>query len=177
MADFQAGKRYAQAAFGIARDSGQIARWRSDLDDVATVLAESDAASLFADARVAVERRQQLAERVLDVSPLALNLARVMIAKGRAADARAVADAFNQMADTHEGIAYADVTSAVELTPAELAALAERLGSSLGMRVTVRQHVDPSIVGGLIIRIGDRVLDGSIRTRLKSLRRELVGAR
>jgi F-type H+-transporting ATPase subunit delta len=81
MADIQAGRRYAQAVFDIARENGTMSQWRSDLDDVATVLAESQAAPVFADERRPVEDRQALAARILDVSPLALNLAKVLIAK------------------------------------------------------------------------------------------------
>jgi F-type H+-transporting ATPase subunit delta len=177
MADYQAGKRYAQAVFAMAKEAGTIAQWRSELDDIATVLAESDAAAVFADDRLPVEQRQQFAERVLDVSPLALNLAKILIAKGRAPDARAVADAFNRLADEEEGIAHAEVTTAVSLSDAEVADLTTRLGEMLNARVTVKTNVDPTIVGGLVIRVGDRIIDGSVRTRLKELRRELVGAR
>jgi F-type H+-transporting ATPase subunit delta len=177
MADFQAGKRYAQAVFSIASEQGTIAAWRQDLEDIAQVLAESDASALLADARRPVEQRQQLVERILDVQPLALNLAKLLVAKGRSLEARAVADAFKRLADEHEGIADAQVTSAVPHTPAEVTSLEQRLGTSLNARVNVTTQVDPSIVGGLVVRVGDRIIDGSIRTRLRVLRRELVGAR
>lgn len=177
MADVQAAKRYAQAVFDIARTDDTIGQWRSDLHDIASVLAESELAPRFADGRVATEDRQRLAERVLDVSPKALNLARVLIAKGRAADARAVADAFNRLADEAEHIVHAQVTSAVPLTDEETALIARRLGEELGATVNVSTSVDPSIVGGLVIRVGDRMIDGSLRTRLRGLRRELMGAR
>jgi F-type H+-transporting ATPase subunit delta len=177
MADVQAAKRYAQAVFAIARDQNSIARWRADLDDVATVLAESGLAPLLADARVAVEQRQAIAERTLSVSPMALNLVRLLIAKGRASDARAVADAFKRLADEAEGLATATVTTAIPLQPAEVEALARQLGEKLKARVTIDQLVDPAIVGGIVIRVGDRIVDGSIRTRLRELRKDLVGAR
>ena len=177
MADFQVGRRYAQAVFAIARDQGTIAQWRSDLNDIASVLAESGLAPGFADDRVAVEQRQALAGRVLDVSPLALNLASLLIAKGRSDSARAIADAFSALADAHEGIAYADVTTAVPLEPAQVERIAAQLGQSLGASVNVRTSVDPSIVGGMVVRIGDRMVDGSVKTRLRELRKDLVRVR
>lgn len=177
MADYQVGRRYAQAVFAIAREQGTIALWRAELDDIATVLAESGLASRFADGRVPVEERQALAERVLDISPMALNLARILIAKGRSGSARSVAEAFARLADEHEGIAYADVTTAVPLEPAEVERIAQNLGQSLGAKVNVRTSVDPSIVGGMIVRIGDHMVDGSVKTRLRELRKDLVGAR
>lgn len=177
MADLQAARRYAQAAFGIARDTGTIASWRSELNDVATVLTESGLAPILSDARVPIEQRLSMVERTLDVSPLVLNLAKLLVARGRAAEARAVADAFGRLADDHEGIAHAEVTTAVELAPAQLDAIAQQIGQSLGKQVRVTGTVDPGIVGGVVVRVGDKLVDGSVRTRLKRLRRELEGAR
>ena len=176
MADRQAAKRYAQAAFAIARDGDAIARWRTDLDDVATVLAESDAAGWFAAPRVAVANRQAAVERTLDVGPLALNLARLLIAKGRTFEAREIADAFNRLADEHEGLAQAEITTAVPLQPDEVAAMEQRLGEALGKQITATAGVDTDIIGGVVLRIDDHLIDGSVRSRLKRLRRELSGA-
>ena len=177
MADVQAGRRYAQAAFAIAKDADAVALWRSELRDVASVLAGSQLAPLLADAKLPVERRMAMAERVLQVSPLVLNLAKLLIRKGRSADAGAVADAFARMADEFEGIAHAQVTTAVELSADQLQAISARLTTSLGKDVRATGVVDPSIIGGLIVKVGDRLVDGSIKTRLKRLRRELEGAR
>jgi F-type H+-transporting ATPase subunit delta len=177
MADLQAARRYAQAAFGIARDTGTIATWRAELNDVATVLTESGLAPILSDTRVPIEQRLSMVERTLDVSPMVLNLAKLLVSKGRAAEARAVADAFGRLADDHEGIAHAEVTTAVELAPAQLDAIAQQIGQSLGKQVRVTGTVDPGIVGGVVVRVGDKLVDGSVRTRLKRLRRELEGAR
>ncbi len=177
MADLQAAKRYAQAAFGIARDAGAVASWRLQLDDVASVLSESGLAPVLADSRVPVDQRTGMVERVLDVDPMVLNLARLLVAKGRSGEARAVAEAFGRMADDHEGIAHAQVTTAVELAPAQLDAIAQQIGAAVGKQVRATGSVDPGIVGGIVVRVGDKLVDGSVRTRLKQLRRELEGAR
>src|SRR5436190_19912634 len=132
MADVQAGKRYAQAAFELALESGDIPRWRRDVDDIASVLAESEAAPVLANSRIATDRRLAMVERVLDVQPLALNLARLLVAKGRSLDARAVSDAFNRLADEHEGIAHAEITTAVPLSADQVRALEQQLSSSFG---------------------------------------------
>lgn len=177
MADPQAAKRYAQAAFGIASDANAITQWRAELNDVATVLAESGIAPVLADTKLPLERRLSLVDRALDVSPLALNFAKLLVSKGRSGEARAVADAFDRMADEREGIAHASVTTAVELSADQLNAISARLSQSLGRQVRARAVVDPSIIGGVVVRVGDKLVDGSIRTRLKRLRRELEGAR
>ncbi len=177
MADVAAAKRYAQAAFDIAKSDGTIPVWRSELQDVATVLTDSNLAATLADSKVPVESRLKMVDRVLDVSPKVGNLAKLLVQKGRSTEARWVANAFTRMADEHEGIALATVTTAVELSPAQLNAIQNQLSTSLGKNVRATGVVDPSIIGGLIVKVGDRLVDGSVRTRLKRLRRELEGVR
>jgi len=176
VADVAAAKRYAQAAFELARERGDdLERWRADLDDIATVLAESPVAAILADTRRPVDERTAFADRALDVQPLALNLARLLISKGRSLDARAVAQAFGRLADEAEGVAQATVTAAIELSPEQVRDLEQRLGEALDRRVTATATVDPEIIGGLVVRVGDRLVDGSVRSRLKRLREELAG--
>lgn len=175
--DLQVGKRYAQAAFAIARDTGTIDQWRRDLADIASLLADSELAPVLADDRLPVATRQAMVERVLDVQPLALNLAKLLIAKGRSLDAGAVAWQFERMADAEAGIEHAEITTAVDLTPEQVRAIEERLSQASGKTVRASATVDPAIIGGVVVRMGDRLVDGSVRTRLKQLRRELEGAR
>ncbi len=177
MANVAAARRYAQAAFEIARDRGEIGRWREELRDVATVLAESQLAPLLADPKVPLDQKFRALERVLDVSPLVMNLAKLLVQKGRSQEARAVAEAFTRLADAYEGIAHAEVTTAVELTPERLNVIEQQLGQQFGKKVVATNRVDPTIIGGAVIRVGDRLIDGSVRTRLRLLRRELEGAR
>lgn len=177
MAELRAARRYAQAAFQIALDEGTIPTWRSDLADVAQVLASSQLAPALDDRRMPLNIRLEMVERVLDVSPLALNLAKLLVQKGRSLDAAAVADAFNELADAHEGIAHAQITTAVDLDQSQVTHIEQQLSTSLNKKVQAVAEVDPSIIGGIVVRVGDRMVDASVRTRLKQLRKELQGAR
>lgn len=177
MADPQAGKRYAQAAFDIATRDGTVAQWRSDLEDIAQVLAESAAAPVLIDPKILLERKLAVVDRALDIQPLAKNFARLLVQKGRSSNARDVADAFTRMADEAEGIAIAEVVSAVDLTPEQLQSMEQKLSQSMGKRVRVTATTDPAILGGLVIKVGDRLTDGSVRSRLRQLKRELSGSR
>lgn len=176
MASDEAASRYAQAAMEIARSDGTIDQWRSELDDVASVLAESGLAPILADDRVPINERLAFVDRTLAVSPKALNLARLLVTKGRSRGARFVSQAFNRMADEVQGRVPAQVTSAVDLGPAQVADIERRLSESLHKQVTITHQVDPSIMGGLVIRVGDELLDGSLRTRLRRLQQQLEGA-
>lgn len=180
MADEQAAKRYAQAVFQIATATpgASLDQWRAELRDVAEVLTDSAAAPLLADGKVLLPARYAMIERMLDVSPHALNLAKLLVAKGRSAEARAVAEAFDRLADEYEGIAYASVTTAVPLSSEQVTGIEQQLSASLGKRVRAVAEVDPAIIGGVVVRVGDKLTDGSVRSRLKRLRRELMeGAR
>lgn len=177
MAEVAAARRYAQAAFDIARDTGTIPVWRAELADVASVLAESGLAPVLADGKLPVESRLAMVERALSVSPMVLNLAKLLVQKGRSLDAGWVASAFARMADEHDGIAHAQVTTAVELSQDQLDGIAKQLSTSLGKEVRATSTVDPAIVGGVVIKVGDKLVDGSVKTRLRRLRRELEGVR
>jgi F-type H+-transporting ATPase subunit delta len=172
-----AAARYAQAVFSLAVEQGTIAQWRSELADLVTVLGDAALGPMLEDSRIPLEQRLRAVERALDISPLALNLAKLLVSKQRAALAPEVAASFGRMADEHEGIVNARVTTAVELAPADLASIEQMLSQATGKRVRTQVSTDPNIIGGVVVRIGDRLIDGSVRTRLKLLRRQLQGAR
>lgn len=176
MATDEASRRYAQAAFAIALDDGSIDQWRQDLADIATVLAGSDLELVLADDRIPLEDRQALVDRVLDISPKARNLAKLLVAKGRSRGAAFVAKWFDALANEHEGRTTAEVTAAVEMTDAQIADIERQLTSSVGKQVTATATVDPTLIGGVIVRVGDQLIDGSIRTRLRRLQKSLEGA-
>ncbi len=176
MAGDNAARRYAQAVFEIAREGGTIAAWRNELADLATALGNEQFAAWLSDERIALEERSAAVGRVLDVSPLALNLAKLLVSRGRAGDAPAVAEAFNRLADAHDGIEDAMITTAVPLSAEQQERITQQLSGSLGKKIRMTAAVDPSLLGGVIVRVGDRLVDGSVKTRLRLLRKELEGA-
>jgi len=174
MAGEEAANRYAQAVFAIALQHGTIDQWRSDLRDIATVLMDSDMAVALADDRIAASRRYEMIDSVLDIPPIARNLAKLLIQKDRTGAARGVAEAFDALADAHAGIAKARITTAVPIDEAQQQAIEHQLSDRLGKTVTATPEVDPALIGGSIIRVGDQLIDGSVATRLRLLRRELT---
>jgi F-type H+-transporting ATPase subunit delta len=171
-----AAKRYAQAAFEIARDRDSLEQWVADLALVAQVMADPQAMAILSSTKVALADRHRLLEGILEgIDPLVMNLAKLLVAKGRVGIASQVAEAYRDLVDEHSGVAHASVVTAVPLTEPERRAVEERLSRITGKKVVAHLEVEPEIVGGLVARVGDRLIDGSTRSRLLALKRNLAG--
>ena len=173
-----AARRYAEAAYEIAREAGTEQGWSEGLALVAAAFSDPQMAAVMQEARISTADKVALAERTLaSVDPLALNLARLLVNRGRTALAAQIAEAFQELADARRGIAHAQVTTAVPLSEGEAKAVAEKLGEITGKEVVVEMRVDEEVIGGLVARIGDKLIDGSTRSRLAALKRRLQEAR
>lgn len=173
-----AAKRYAEAVYSIARDEGTQDRWQDDLATVAELVENREAAAYMARSRTSEADKRRLVEAVLrGASPLALNLALLLLQRNRLHLAPQIAAEFARMLDAERGIQHAEVTTAVPLGDAERRDLEGRLQQLTGAReVRLETRVDPDLIGGMVARIGDRLIDGSTRTRLLQLKRRLAGA-
>ncbi|KKK63653.1 hypothetical protein LCGC14_2992120 [marine sediment metagenome] len=173
-----AARRYGEAAFQIARDQGREERWSEGLSLVASVFSDPEVAAVMQEARIPSAGKMGLAERALEgVDPLVLNLARLLVHRGRTALASQIAEAFQELVDAERGIAHALVTTAVPLSDDETRAVAEKLSEISDQQVVLEAQVDEGIIGGLIARIGDKLIDGSTRSRLAALKHRLREAR
>ncbi len=173
-----AARRYAEAAFQIAREQGTEEGWSEGLSLMAAVFSDPEAAAVMQEARISTADKMSLAERTLEgVDPLVLNLARLLVHRGRTPLATQIDEAFGELVDAERGIAHAVVTTAVPLSEGEAATVAEKLSEISGRQVVVETQVDEGIIGGLVARIGDKLIDGSTRSRLSALKRRLAEAR
>jgi len=173
-----AARRYAEAVFQIARDQGTIDQWRAEVQTVGSVFADPEVLGLLENANVPHQAREDVLNHTLEgISPLALNFARLLVQRRRVALAPQVAEVFRELADAYVGVAHAEVTTAVDVDDSERRLIAERLSQLTGKHVDVQTCTDPTILGGMVARIGDRLIDGSVRTRLQMLRRRLETAR
>jgi F-type H+-transporting ATPase subunit delta len=171
-----AAKRYAQAAFSVALERGDPDRWLGDLDDLDDLVSRAEASAVLQSDRVPEAEKDRLLKAALpSVDPAVLNLARLLVAKRRIRLAPQVREEFGNMLDAYEGKARATVTSAVPLSSEQQTQIARRLSQITGKTVTLEQVVDPEILGGLVARVGDTLIDGSTRNRLVSLKKTLEG--
>ena len=170
-----AAKRYAEAAYLIARQDGTEAAWLDGLTALAA-LGSDEAQAFLQDSRVPVRRKAELLENALQgVDPLVLTLGRLLLRRKKTDIAPQIKEAFQELVDEANGITHATVTSAVPLSPDEVKAVTDRLNQMTGGTVIVRPQVDESILGGLVVQMGDRLIDGSTRSRLQALKRQLAG--
>ncbi len=171
-----AARRYAEAAFEVALRDNEIDAWREGLDAAAAIVGEERVGRALANPSIPLETRIATAEQTFGklVGRKTLNLVGLMLRRGRIQELPKLAAEFRRLDNERKGITQATATSASPLTKDEVAALARRLEEYTGGRVELDVQVDPSLLGGLVVRVGDRLIDGSVRSRLERLRNQLV---
>lgn len=171
-------KRYAQAVFAIARERDELERWREDLSRIAEVFSNESIAPVFESPQIALTEKMAVLKTLLEalegVQPLALNLANLLVAKGRVNIAGELAEEYEILLDAYKGVARAEVITAIPLEEEAQRRIAHYLSQLLGKEIKLVPRVDPTVVGGLVARVGDKVIDGSTLTRLQDLRRGLI---
>lgn len=171
-----AARRYAEAALEIARRDGTLDAWLVELRLAVELVGADAAATVVDNPAIAWVHRRAIITGLLGsrVGALTRNLVLLLARRGRLAILPSVADEFAQIVDREHGVVIANVTSARSLEPAELAAVAARIQATAERRVEVTAAVDPELIGGLTVRIGDRLIDASVRGGLARLRASLV---
>lgn len=167
-------KRYAEAAYDIACRQRAVDHWSYALEAMVVVFSEEHVARIVRDARVSKEAKLKMVRVILgDIEPLALNFACLLVANGRTELCSQVKEAFLELVDRERGLVHALVTSAVPLSDDEQNAMARQLGRMTGQKVDITMTLDEGIIGGFTARIGDRLIDGSTRSKLEALRQQL----
>lgn len=170
-------RRYAEAVFEIAEAHDSFDRWTEELQAIAAVQRQPQLAGFVASPAVGMAAKDSLLTQHLEgMSQESMNLVRLLLRKGRFVLAPQIADHYRDLLNEHRGIETAEVTSAVPLSPEETKAIAQRLSAMTGRKVTVEVDIDPAIIGGIVARIGDQLIDASVRGRLQALKRRLAPA-
>ena len=168
-------RRYADAAFEIGRADGTLETWERDLAALREALGDERLRSLVEHPAVPFAEKEKVLRRVASgVSGEPLSLALLMIRRGRPGAIDAMVERFGELVRRERGISLAEVRTAQPLDEEQRAAIAERLGSLTGDRIEMKETVDESLIGGVSVRIGDRLYDASVRSRLERLRARLT---
>jgi F-type H+-transporting ATPase subunit delta len=168
-------RRYAAAYFDLAGEAGQIPQWRGDLAAAADALAVPDVRDALENPRLSPARRTALAMELLEGTlPQLRNLVRLLVDRRRVRLLPGVLAYYDTLADRASGVVRADVTTAVEVDAQLREAIERALSQRFGKDVQTQVRKDPAIVGGLVIKVGDRVIDDSVRTHLQQLQAALA---
>lgn len=180
MAELAVARRYVRALFDAASRAGAVDQVEADLKAVDQILkAVPRLARVLHAPTIAGSRKTALLDTAFSgqVSELTLRFLRLLVNRGREDALTELSVEFQTLANEHRGVAPVEVTAAVALSEAEQAALAQALSQRTGKQVQLTVKVDETLLGGLQLRMGDTIIDGSVRTRLSRLRERLHGHR
>ena len=171
-----AARRYAEALLDIATSEGAVAPFRASLERLAAAIG-IEAIRALRDPRAPLARRRAALDAATKSEPQAIRaVLALLLARDRIALLPGIARAFGELVDRREGIAKARITTPVELSEREQRDLVARLERASGTRIRAIFAVDPALIGGATVQLGDHLVDASLRAQLASLARTLAGA-
>ncbi len=170
----QIARPYASALFELAEAETKVNTVEAELDAVNRLVGESDDFSRFLRSPVIVaDAKAQAMDAILSkigADALVANFVRLVARNGRLFALPAIIAEFRALAAKARGEVTAEVTSAAPLTEAQVHQLAETLKGKLGKTVALNQHVDPSLIGGLQVKVGSQMIDSSLKTKLTAIK-------
>ena len=176
MSEDNVARVYARALFDAAREAGVVEPVGRDLGDfVAALAASASLRDVLADPQVDTSAKQRiLIEITRGGQTLVANTLQLLLERGRFGLVVELREAYEALAATEADLVKVEVTAAVELTAAARKKIAARIAKVAGRRVELAARVDPDIIGGLLLRVGDVIVDGSVQARIRQLRRRLA---
>jgi len=172
-------RRYARTIFRMAQRDKELSRWQSDLRKIDGLLGDKTLYSLLSNQQIPWSQKEQILKpRLGEVNPPVIKLVAILSARGKLEWVSEIAEEYQRLVDNYRGIEgaeTAEVTTAIPLDAEYQLKLAQRITDIFGKPVILKTIVDPSIIGGIVIRVGDKLIDGSLRTKLAALKKELGG--
>jgi F-type H+-transporting ATPase subunit delta len=170
----EAGARYAQALFDLALETGRLEAVRADLKSLKAAWIESaDLRRLAHSPVIAAEDQQKGLVAIADKAKFdrtTRNFLGLLAQNGRARDLGGVITGFETLYSAHTGVVAAEVVSAVALSPAQTATIRSALSQALGKDPEMTARIDPSILGGLKVKVGSKLFDASLKTKLDQMK-------
>ena len=169
-------RRYAEAMFDLGRKQNKLDQTLEDVRQIAQVFAHRTLSYLLQEPKISAQRKEKAVRQALEgkVLPTSLNLALLVIQRGLIEVMPNIARELEQLVLNYKNQAVAKVTTATKIDDAQLALIKKALEQRTGKTILVESSVQPDILGGVIARVGDQVIDGSIRNRLNALRQQLL---
>ena len=168
-------KRYAQAVFETAQTAGDYDSWTAHLSEMSDALQHKDLITIMNAPTITEDEKIEVIKLLVSNFPGDFEtFCRLLILQKSVSDIPDISKQYQILVDSIKGISRVAVTSAVKLNKNEKTKLNKQLSDQLGKKIELSESVDESLIGGVVIRIGDKVLDGSIKGRLDSMRSSLL---
>jgi F-type H+-transporting ATPase subunit delta len=167
---------YARSLFDVAREHGKLDELREQLRQFADAVSESHELQVFFfSPYFSSQEKQDALRRMLSgAEPELMNFLELLVENHRMPVVFRIAREYERLWELENKMLPVEITSAVELDERTTGSVAQRIGESTGRKVTLTTHVDPGILGGLVVRVGNSILDASIRNRLEQLRKQVA---
>ncbi len=170
-------RRYASAAFAVAAESDDFDGWLNTLGEFARILQMPSARIVFLSPAVPITQKRTAIDRLMPkAAATTRNFLHILADRDRLGEVPGIVDALRALINERRGIITAEVTTAIPLDDDMRRLVAQRLAAYLDRdpsKVTIHERVDASIIGGVVARVGDQLIDDSVRGRLQRLRRVL----
>jgi F-type H+-transporting ATPase subunit delta len=169
---------YARSLFEAALDAGQTDQVREDLGQFADALDGNRELQIFFFSQYfsTEEKKDGLHKAVKGAEPIFLNFLELLLENHRMPAIFRIRRGYDQLWEEHNRLLPVEVTSAVELDEETVRSIGDRIAEQTGRKVDLSSTVEPRILGGIVVRVGNQVLDASIRNRLETLRKQVVRA-
>ncbi|MBJ7522494.1 MAG: ATP synthase F1 subunit delta [Solirubrobacteraceae bacterium] len=167
---------YARSLFEVAKEHGKLDVVRDQLGQVAEAVADDrDLQTFFFSPYFSTkEKSEGLTKALVDVDPTVLNFLELLVEKHRMPALMRIRRVYDRLWEQENKVLPVQITSAVSLDPEVVRQLGDRIGQQTGQRVELTADVQPDILGGIVLRVGNQILDASIRNRLEHLRRQVA---
>ncbi len=162
---------YAEAVFELARDQGKLEQWADALQLAAAVSQDANMKAVLSSPRVSHDQKSVLllATAGKEMGAEGENFLQLVLRNGRADILPEISRLFEEMKERDEGVIEASIASAYPLVEDQLRELTAKLEKRFKRRILARPSVDPDLIGGVVVRVGDEVLDGSVRGKLDAM--------
>jgi len=172
-----AARPYAKAVFELADSSKQYEQWDNTLAFLSAVAADEQVQALFTTPALRAQERGEAFLKLCDgnIDDQGANFVRTLAENGRLPLLPAIASLYQELSDEAQNIVDVTVRSAFDVSAEQADSIKKALAEKLGKTVTVKTEVDETLVGGVIIRAGDLVIDGSVKNRINQLANQLLG--
>jgi F-type H+-transporting ATPase subunit delta len=170
--------RYGQAVFQVAAQNQNFNTWRDNLETLVRMVHDPEVLFFLENPRISVTKKREVLEpKLKGVNPMTVNLLYLLVERG---GLRMVPDIFadyQRRLDELHGVAHAEVSAAIPLSDVEVSEIRRKLSDMFDKQVDITTKVDPALLGGIVAKVGDKVIDGSVSRRLENLKREIYQAR